>query len=98
MPYRLCRLSGQNGVRSTRQRQSPLGRLPCHSSDDREERPDVAETAFRLGERGFMEVLDTQRVLRNTRSELLQAQFELQAAAAEIDRLRAHYPQDQYIE
>lgn len=58
----------------------------------------VAETAFRLGERGFMEVLDTQRVLRNARSELLQAQFELQAAAAEIDRLRAHYPQDQYIE
>ncbi|MEY3121749.1 MAG: hypothetical protein RI993_574 [Pseudomonadota bacterium] len=58
----------------------------------------VAETAFRLGERGFIEVLDTQRVLRNARSELLQAQFELQAAVAEIDRLRAHYPQDQYIE
>jgi len=58
----------------------------------------IAETAFRLGERGFMEVLDTQRVLRNARSELLQAQFELQAAAAEIDRLRAHYPQDQYSE
>jgi cobalt-zinc-cadmium efflux system outer membrane protein len=54
----------------------------------------VAETAFRLGERGFIEVLDTQRVLRNARSELLQAQFELQAAAAEIDRLRAHYPKE----
>ncbi len=54
----------------------------------------VAEAAFRLGERGFIEVLDTQRVLRNTRSELLQAQFELQAAAAEIDRLRAHYPKE----
>ena len=54
----------------------------------------VAETAFRLGERGFIEVLDTQRVLRNARSELLQARFELQAAAAEIDRLRAHYPKD----
>nr|WP_292977015.1 TolC family protein [Nitrosomonas sp.] len=54
----------------------------------------VAEAAFRLGERGFIEVLDTQRVLRNARSELLQAQFELQTAAAEIDRLRAHYPQE----
>lgn len=54
----------------------------------------VAEAAFRLGERGFIEVLDTQRVLRNARSELLQAQFELQAAAAEIDRLRAHYPKE----
>lgn len=58
----------------------------------------VAETAFRLGERGFIEVLDTQRVLRNARSELLQAQFELQSAAAEIDRLRAHYSQDHYSE
>lgn len=54
----------------------------------------VAEAAFRLGERGFIEVLDTQRVLRGARSELLQAQFELQSAAAEIDRLRAHYPQE----
>jgi cobalt-zinc-cadmium efflux system outer membrane protein len=54
----------------------------------------VAEAAFRLGERGFIEVLDTQRVLRNARSELLQAQFELQSAAAEIDRLRAYYPQE----
>lgn len=54
----------------------------------------VAEAAFRLGERGFIEVLDTQRVLRNTRSELLQAQFELQSAAAEIDRLRAYYPKE----
>lgn len=54
----------------------------------------VAEVAFRLGERGFIEVLDTQRVLRNARSELLQAQFELQSAAAEIDRLRAYYPQE----
>ena len=54
----------------------------------------VAEAAFRLGERGFIEVLDTQRVLRNARSELLQAQFELQSAAAEIDRLRAHYPKE----
>lgn len=54
----------------------------------------VAEAAFRLGERGFIEVLDTQRILRSARSELLQAYFELQSAAAEIDRLRAHYPKE----
>lgn len=54
----------------------------------------VAEAAFRLGERGFIEVLDTQRVLRGARAELLQAYFELQLAAAEIDRLRAHYPKE----
>jgi cobalt-zinc-cadmium efflux system outer membrane protein len=47
-----------------------------------------------LGERGFIEVLDTQRVLRGARAELLQAYFELQSAAAEIDRLRAHYPKE----
>lgn len=61
---------------------------------DAESALNVAKTAFRLGERGFIEVLDTQRVLRNARSELLQARFELQVAAAEIDRLRAHYPKD----
>ncbi|SDY72119.1 TolC family protein [Nitrosomonas sp. Nm33] len=54
----------------------------------------VAEAAFRLGERGFIEVLDTQRILRTARLELLQAYFELQSAAAEIDRLRAHYPKE----
>lgn len=54
----------------------------------------VAEAAFRLGERGFIEVLDTQRVLRNARAELLQAYFDLQSAATEIDRLRAHYPKE----
>ena len=54
----------------------------------------VAEAAFRLGERGFIEVLDTQRILRSARAELLQAYFEVQSAAAEIDRLRAHYPKE----
>ena len=58
----------------------------------------IAQTAYRLGERGFIEVLDTQRVLRNVLAELLQARFELQTAAAEIDRLRAHYPKEQLSE
>lgn len=59
---------------------------------------DVAQTAYRLGERGFIEVLDTQRVLRGVLAELLQARFELQSAAAEIDRLRAQYPKESIIE
>ncbi|MDR4517632.1 MAG: TolC family protein [Nitrosomonas sp.] len=58
----------------------------------------IAQTAYRLGERGFIEVLDTQRVLRGVLAELLQARFELQSAAAEIDRLRAHYPKEHIIE
>ncbi len=58
----------------------------------------IAQTAYRLGERGFIEVLDTQRVLRGVLAELLQARFELQSAAAEIDRLRAHYPKELIIE
>ena len=58
----------------------------------------IAQTAYRLGERGFMEVLDTQRVLRGVLADLLQARFELQSAAAEIDRLRANYPEEQPIE
>ena len=58
----------------------------------------IAQTAYRLGERGFIEVLDTQRVLRGVLADLLQARFELQSAAAEIDRLRAHYPKEHIIE
>lgn len=57
----------------------------------------IAQTAYRLGERGFIEVLDTQRVLRGVLADLLQARFELQSAAAEIDRLRAYYPKEQLI-
>jgi cobalt-zinc-cadmium efflux system outer membrane protein len=49
----------------------------------------VAESAFRFGERGFIEVLDAQRVLRQVRSDFLAARFEQQAALIEIDRLRA---------
>lgn len=47
----------------------------------------VAEAAFRFGERGFLEVLDAQRVLRQVRAEFLSARFDKQAALIEIDRL-----------
>ena len=58
----------------------------------------VARTAHRFGERGLIEVLDSQRILRGILVDSLLARFELQAAAAEIDRLRAHYPKEQTLE
>jgi len=47
----------------------------------------VAEAAYRYGERGILDVLDAQRVLRAVRADLLQARFQQQAAAIEIDLL-----------
>jgi cobalt-zinc-cadmium efflux system outer membrane protein len=37
-------------------------------------------------------------VLRGILIDSLQARFDLQAAAAEIDRLRAYYPKEQILE
>lgn len=47
----------------------------------------VAEAAYRFGERGILDVLDAQRVLRTVRADLLQARFQQKAAAIEIDLL-----------
>lgn len=47
----------------------------------------VAEAAYRFGERGILDVLDAQRVLRSVRADLLQARYELQAARIELDFL-----------
>lgn len=49
----------------------------------------VAEAAYRHGERGFLEVLDAQRVFRAARAELISARYELATAWVEIERLRA---------
>lgn len=49
----------------------------------------VAEAAYRFGERGILDYLDAQRVLRTTRVDYLNARYELQAAQIEIERLRA---------
>ncbi len=49
----------------------------------------VAEAAYRFGERGFIDVLDAQRVHRAARGELIAARYELAAAWVEIERLRA---------
>ncbi|MBS0465774.1 MAG: TolC family protein, partial [Proteobacteria bacterium] len=45
------------------------------------------EAAYRFGERGILDVLDAQRVLRSVRADLLQARYELQAARIELDFL-----------
>ncbi len=58
----------------------------------------IAQAAYRFGERPLIEVLDTQRVFRGILADSLQARFDLQAAAAEIDRLRAYYPREQAVE
>jgi cobalt-zinc-cadmium efflux system outer membrane protein len=49
----------------------------------------VAESAYRFGERSFLEVVDAQRVFRAARAELTTARYELAAAWVEIERLRA---------
>lgn len=54
----------------------------------------VAEAAYRFGERGFLDVLDAQRVFRAARAELITARFELAAAWIEIERLRANRGDD----
>lgn len=53
-----------------------------------EEALKIAETAYRFGERGFMDVLDAGRVLRAARNELIAARYDFAAACAEIERLR----------
>ncbi|MEZ5354208.1 MAG: TolC family protein [Bryobacteraceae bacterium] len=52
----------------------------------------AAETAYQLGERGILDVLDAQRVLRNVRLDFLNAQYDRQAALVDLDELRAVDP------
>lgn len=52
----------------------------------------AAETAYRLGERGIIEVLDAQRLLRTARLDYLNAQFDRQNALVDLDELRAIDP------
>ncbi len=49
----------------------------------------AAEAAFRFGERGILEVLDAQRVLRSVRFDYLNAQYDLQAALIDLEQLQA---------
>jgi cobalt-zinc-cadmium efflux system outer membrane protein len=48
----------------------------------------AAEAAFKFGERGILEVLDAQRVLRAARLDYLNAQFDRQQALVDLEQLR----------
>lgn len=54
----------------------------------------VAEAAYRFGERGILDVLDAQRVLRSVRADLLQARYQLQVARISLMQLSAQYAAD----
>jgi cobalt-zinc-cadmium efflux system outer membrane protein len=51
----------------------------------------IAQAAYRYGERGILDVLDAERVLRSVRSDLLLARYELQASTIELDFLAGRY-------
>ena len=54
----------------------------------------MAEAAYRFGERGILDVLDAQRVLRGVRADLLQARFQLQTARISLEQLSGRYVSD----
>ncbi len=54
----------------------------------------VAEAAYRFGERGILDVLDAQRVLRGVRIDLLQARFQQQSARIALDQLSGQFVAD----
>lgn len=49
----------------------------------------VAESAYRLGERGILDYLDAQRTYRSVRLDYLSARFDRQSAVIDLERLRA---------
>ena len=51
----------------------------------------VADAAWRFGERGILDVLDAQRVLRSVRADLLIARYQAQAARTELDFLSGRW-------
>ena len=54
----------------------------------------VAQAAYRFGERGILDVLDAQRVLRGVRSDLLQARYQQQLARIALDQLSGQHASD----
>jgi len=51
----------------------------------------VAQAAYRFGERGILDVLDAQRVLRSARLNLLEARFQVQAARTQLETLAGRF-------
>lgn len=52
----------------------------------------VAQAAYRYGERGILDYLDSQRSLRQARNELNAARYDRWAALVELERLQAQQP------
>lgn len=53
----------------------------------------AAQAAYQFGERGMLEVLDAQRVLRATRADYIDAQFDRQQALIDLEQLGVIAPQ-----
>jgi cobalt-zinc-cadmium efflux system outer membrane protein len=51
----------------------------------------VAEAAYRFGERGILDVLDAQRLLRSVNADLLDARFQSQTAVVNLNFLSGLY-------
>lgn len=51
----------------------------------------VAQAAYRFGERGILDVLDAQRVLRSARLNLLEARFQVQTARTQLETLAGRF-------
>jgi cobalt-zinc-cadmium efflux system outer membrane protein len=51
----------------------------------------VAEAAYRFGERGILDVLDAQRLLRTVNADLLDARFQMQSTGIELEALSGIY-------
>jgi len=51
----------------------------------------VAQAAYRFGERGILDVLDAQRVLRTVRADLLEARYQVQAARIDLEFLAGRH-------
>jgi outer membrane protein, heavy metal efflux system len=52
----------------------------------------AAQAAFKFGERGIIEVLDAQRVLRAAQLEYLNAKYDRQQALTQLEQLRVVDP------
>jgi cobalt-zinc-cadmium efflux system outer membrane protein len=46
----------------------------------------VAQAAYRYGERGILDVLDAQRVLRSVKADLIDARYQLQNARIALEQ------------
>ncbi|MEZ2346678.1 TolC family protein [Terriglobus sp. RCC_193] len=68
---------------------SSLEAGPLHAAESAVQ---AAQSAYRFGERGIVEVLDAQRVLQSVRGDLLDARYARQSALVDLEELGAVAP------